>query len=72
MTTTIRLSDMADPLAVLWIMRERPDFREFYRFIGSYYCREFHAWMHDERLMMDRTGKMAAKAKEWMAMKGAA
>jgi len=52
----------ADPLSLLWAMRELPNFEDFYKYIHSYYCREFHAWMHDESLLLDKTGKMLDKA----------
>lgn len=58
--------DFSDSRVVLWIIRERPDFQEIYKHIGSYYCREFHAWMHRDDLIQDRTGKLADQLTEWL------
>ena len=51
-----------DPMLVIWEMRKLPNFQDFYRSINSYYYRDFHAWIHDENLIMDKTGRLREAA----------
>lgn len=57
--------DFTDAREVIAIMRLLPGYEKFYAAIGSYYNREFHAWMHREDLLAT-TGLMLKEAVEWM------
>jgi len=62
--------DFTDAREVIAVMRLLPDYEKFYAAIGSYYSREFHAWMHREDLLTT-PGLMLKEAVEWMKGKEA-
>jgi hypothetical protein len=61
---------MESPKDIIWKMRLRSDYMEYFLHIGSYYEREFHLWVHSEEYLKDNTGKLARKTEEFLRMKG--
>jgi len=59
------MPEFKDPAQVIYIVRSLPNFHDFYRSVGAFYCREFHAWIYPDDYMDDKTGLLASKAIEF-------